>query len=48
MSGLYGTRLANPMIYSWVNYVALLIFMMLPFLIAHRLKGALVYYKYMP
>lgn len=23
-------------------------FMMLPFLIAHRLKGALVYYKYMP
>ena len=37
-----------PMIYSWVNYVALLIFMMLPFLIAHRLKGALVYYKYMP
>ena len=37
-----------PMIYSWVNYVARLIFMMLPFLIAHRLKGALVYYKYMP
>ena len=26
------------MIYSWMNYVALLIFMMLPFLVAHRLK----------
>lgn len=37
-----------PMIYSWMNYVALLIFMMLPFLVAHRLKGALVYYKYVP
>lgn len=37
-----------PMIYSWTNYVALLIFMMLPFLIAHRLKAALVYYKYIP
>lgn len=37
-----------PMIYSWTNYVALLIFMMLPFLIAHRLKAALIYYKYIP
>lgn len=37
-----------PMIYSWMNYVALLICMMLPFLVAHRLKGALVYYKYVP
>ena len=37
-----------PMIYSWMNYVALLAFMMLPFLIAHRLKGALIYYKYVP
>lgn len=37
-----------PMIYSWMNYVALLIFMMLPFLIAHRLKEALIYYKYLP
>ncbi len=37
-----------PMIYSWANYVALLIFIMLPFLIANRLKGALVYYKYIP
>ncbi len=37
-----------PMIYSWSNYVALLLFMLLPFLVAHRLKGALVYYKYVP
>lgn len=37
-----------PMIYSWTNYVALLLFMMLPFLIAHRLKAALIYYKYVP
>lgn len=37
-----------PMIYSWANYVALLLFMMLPFLIAHRLKAALIYYKYVP
>lgn len=37
-----------PMIYSWTNYVALLIFIMLPFLIANRLKEALVYYKYIP
>ncbi len=37
-----------PMIYSWSNYVALLIFTMLPFLIAHRLKTTLVYYKYIP
>jgi len=36
------------MAYSWMNYVALLIFMMLPFLIVHRLKGALIYYKYIP
>ena len=37
-----------PMIYSWTNYVALLIFMTLPFLISRRLKDALVYYKYIP
>lgn len=37
-----------PMIYSWTNYVALLLFMTLPFLIAHRLKAALIYYKYVP
>lgn len=37
-----------PMIYSWTNYVALLLFMLLPFLVAPRLKGALIYYKYIP
>ena len=37
-----------PMIYSWINYVALLLFMLLPFLVAPRLKGALIYYKYVP
>ena len=36
------------MIYSWPNYMALLIFMMLPFLVVHRLKEALIYYKYVP
>ena len=36
------------MAYSWVNYVALLLFMMLPFLIVSRLKEALIYYKYIP
>lgn len=36
------------MAYSWVNYVALLLFMMLPFLIVNRLKEALIYYKYIP
>lgn len=36
------------MAYSWVNYVALLLFMMLPFLVVNRLKEALVYYKYIP
>ena len=37
-----------PMSYSWINYIALLLFMMLPFLVANRLKGALIYYKYVP
>lgn len=37
-----------PMIYSWTNYVALLLFMLLPFLVAPRLKGGLIYYKYIP
>jgi ABC-2 type transport system permease protein len=37
-----------PMAYSWVNYMALLTFMLLPFLIIHRLKRALIYYKYVP
>ena len=36
------------MSYSWINYIALLLFMMLPFLVANRLKGALIYYKYVP
>ena len=36
------------MAYSWPNYMALLIFMMLPFLVVHRLKEALIYYKYVP
>ncbi|MDR0894491.1 MAG: ABC transporter permease [Prevotellaceae bacterium] len=37
-----------PMAYSWTNYIALLAFMLLPFLIVHRLKRALIYYKYVP
>ena len=36
------------MAYSWPNYLALLLFMMLPFLVIHRLKEALIYYKYVP
>lgn len=36
------------MAYSWHNYVALFIFMLLPFLVVHRLKEALIYYKYIP
>lgn len=36
------------MAYSWINYVALLIFMILPFLVMKRLKNALLYSKYMP
>ena len=36
------------MAYSWINYVALLVFMFLPFLVMRRLKEALVYYKYIP
>lgn len=37
-----------PMVYSWTNYMALLIFMMLPFFIANRLKEALIHHKYVP
>jgi ABC-2 type transport system permease protein len=37
-----------PMVYSWQSYLALLLFMMLPYLIAPRLKSALIYYKYVP
>ena len=36
------------MAYSWHNYLALLLFMMLPFLIIYRLKDALLYHKYQP
>lgn len=36
------------MIYSWPNYMALLIFMMLPFFVVNRLKETLIYYKYVP
>ncbi len=36
------------MIYSWTNYMALLVFMLLPFLVINRLKEALIYYKYIP
>lgn len=36
------------MVYSWPNYMALLIFMLLPFFVVHRLKEALIYYKYVP
>lgn len=36
------------MAYSWTNYIALLLFIMLPFTIVHRLKSALIYYKYVP
>lgn len=36
------------MAYSWISYMALLLFMMLPFIIAPRLKAALIYYKYIP
>ncbi len=36
------------MAYSWSNYLALLLFMMLPFFILNRLKNALLYNKYIP
>ena len=36
------------MLYSWQNYLALLLFMTLPFLIIGRLKEALIHYKYVP
>ena len=47
---IYADQALNgyPMIYSWMNYVALLVFMMLPFLVARRLKEALIHYKYLP
>lgn len=36
------------MAYSWTNYMALMLFIMLPFIIMNRLKSALIYYKYVP
>ncbi len=36
------------MVFSWTNYVALLVFMLLPFFVIKRLKEALIYYKYIP
>lgn len=36
------------MVYSWSNYMALIVFMLLPFLVIKRLKHALMYDKYMP
>lgn len=36
------------MVYSWSNYMALLLFMLLPFFVVRRLKGALIYNKYIP
>lgn len=37
-----------PMAYSWANYIALLAFMLLPLAVANRLKGTLIYSKYIP
>jgi hypothetical protein len=36
------------LIYCWGHYVALMAFMILPFLIARNLKHALLYFKYIP
>jgi len=36
------------MAYSWYSYLALLLFIILPFTVVNRLKGALIYYKYIP
>ncbi len=36
------------MAYSWINYTALLVFIMLPFFVVNRLKETLIYYKYVP
>lgn len=37
-----------PMVYSWANYLALLLFMLVPYFLIHRLKKALIYYNYIP
>jgi ABC-2 type transport system permease protein len=34
--------------YAWTNYLALLIFMLLPLLVSRRLHNALLHFKYMP
>lgn len=36
------------MAYSWFSYMALLLFMFLPFIIMKRLKEAMMHYKYIP
>ncbi|RGN49916.1 MULTISPECIES: ABC transporter permease [unclassified Bacteroides] len=36
------------MAYSWFSYLALLLFLFLPFIIMNRLKEAMIYYKYIP
>ncbi len=36
------------MAYSWASYVALLLFLFLPFTIIKRLKNAMMHYKYIP
>ncbi len=36
------------MSYAWTNYLALLMFMILPFFVLKNLKTALLYYKHMP
>lgn len=36
------------MAYSWFSYMALLLFMFLPFIVMNRLKEAMIYYKYIP
>lgn len=36
------------MAYSWASYVALLLFLFLPFTIIRRLKNAMMHYKYIP
>jgi len=36
------------MVYSWVSYVCLMGFVLLPFLVVNRLKSALIWFKYIP
>ncbi len=36
------------MVYSWPNYLMLLVFIFLPFFVVNRLKETLIYYKYKP